>query len=137
MARVKMFPASNGDCFLIRGGGVNVLIDGGYAATFELHVLPELTQIAREGQRLDLLVATHIDQDHILGIIALLEANGPAVPRTILEIDAIWFNSLRCMASQVSATLSLRSIATWWRSPWPSTQRLTGTLSVSWKRSST
>ena len=100
-----MFPALNGDCFLIRGGRANVLIDGGYAATFEGHLLPELTQIAREGQRLDLLVATHIDQDHILGIIALLEANGPAVPRTILEIDAIWFNSLRCLASRVSATL--------------------------------
>jgi glyoxylase-like metal-dependent hydrolase (beta-lactamase superfamily II) len=105
MARVKIFPASNGDCFLIRGSGANVLIDGGYNVTFEDHLRPELAQIGLERQRLDLLVATHIDQDHILGIIALLEANGPAVPRAVLEIDAVWFNSLRCLAARVGATL--------------------------------
>lgn len=105
MVRVKMFPASNGDCFLIRGSLVNVLIDGGYAITFEERLRPELAQIGLEGQRLDLLVATHIDQDHILGIIAFLEANGSAVPRAVLEIDEIWFNSLRCLDAPIGTTL--------------------------------
>jgi hypothetical protein len=105
MVRVKMFRASNGDCFLIRGSGANVLMDGGYAATFEEHLRPELAQVGLEGQRLDLLVATHIDQDHILGVIAFLEANGPAGHRAILEIDAIWFNSLRCLTAPVRTTL--------------------------------
>lgn len=84
---------------------MNILVDGGYASTFEQHLLPDLWQISQEKQRLDLLIATHIDQDHILGIIALLVANGPASPRVLLEIGAVWFNSLRGLAAQVRGTL--------------------------------
>jgi beta-lactamase superfamily II metal-dependent hydrolase len=103
--KVKMYPALNGDCFLIRGAGANFLIDGGYADTFEQHLKPDLLQIAQEGERLDLLIATHIDQDHILGVIALLEANGAASPRTLVEVAAVWFNSLRGLAVEVSTAL--------------------------------
>ena len=100
-----MYPALNGDCFLIRGAGANVLIDGGYADTFEQHLKPDLLQIARECERLDLLIATHIDQDHILGVIALLEANGASSPRALVEVAAVWFNSLRGLAAEVSSAL--------------------------------
>lgn len=105
MVKVKMYSALNGDCFLIRGGGANFLIDGGYADTFEQHLKPDLLQIAQEGERLDLLIATHIDQDHILGVIALMEANGASSPRAIVEVAAVWFNSLRGLAAEVSTPL--------------------------------
>lgn len=107
MIRLKMYPALNGDCFLIRGEGGNVLVDGGYATTLNDYVRRDLEQIAAAGQRLDLLVATHIDQDHILGTIALLEANGPESRRSIIEIDAIWFNSLRGLAAPIGAQESI------------------------------
>lgn len=100
-----MYPALNGDCFLVRGAGANILIDGGYANTFERHLKPDLLKIAQEGERLDLLIATHIDQDHILGVIALLEANGSSSPRSLIEIAEVWFNSLRGLAAEVSAAL--------------------------------
>lgn len=100
-----MYPALNGDCFLIRGAGANFLIDGGYANTFEQHLKQDLLQIAQDGERLDLLIATHIDQDHILGVIAFLEANGPSSPRALIEVAAVWFNSLRGLAAEVRTVL--------------------------------
>ena len=103
--KIKMYPAVNGDCFLIRGAGANFLIDGGYADTFKQHLKPDLLQIAQEGERLDLLIATHIDQDHILGVIAFLKANGAVSPRTFVEVAAVWFNSLRGLAVEVSTAL--------------------------------
>lgn len=100
-----MYPALNGDCFLVRSDTVNVLFDGGYARTFEEHLLHDLEELAAEGQALDLLIATHIDQDHILGLIAFLEANGSTIPRKIVEVCDVWFNSLRCLAGHIETPL--------------------------------
>ncbi|PFD01863.1 hypothetical protein CN995_10150 [Bacillus cereus] len=92
---VKMFPAKNGDCFLVSLGLDNkkhILIDCGYVETYRDYLKEELMKIASNGEAIDLMVITHIDQDHILGALAFLEENNEA---PFIEIKEIWHNSYR------------------------------------------
>jgi len=63
-----------------------ILIDGGRAGTYP-DIAPTLNTLARENNRLDLLVVTHVDQDHILGVLGLF--NDGARP---IGFDDVWFN---------------------------------------------
>lgn len=92
-----MYPASNGDAFLIRAGRSNVLVDGGYAQTFDDHISHDLRELARRGGRLNLIIASHIDADHISGLIRFLSVNGSAADPKIVPIDNILHNSLRSL----------------------------------------
>lgn len=96
MFRLKMYPAKNGDAFLADAGGTYILIDAGFASTYQDHIAAELAQIAHEGGRLDLVVCTHIDADHIGGLLEFFSRNGAPAKRGI-EVDAVWHNSLRSL----------------------------------------
>ena len=50
-------------------------------------------QLRNDGKAIDLLVVTHIDNDHIGGIIELLKENGSNENPHIIEIRNIWHNS--------------------------------------------
>lgn len=101
MALVRMFCALNGDAFLIRENSAKdaptILIDGGFGSTFHEQIRPELTAINAAGGVLNLLVVTHIDEDHIVGILALIEANRTAAAPQLIPIKNVWHNSLRSM----------------------------------------
>jgi beta-lactamase superfamily II metal-dependent hydrolase len=92
MVSVEIFPAINGDCFLITSEECNILIDGGYSQTATDHLIPRLKELKLLGKHLDLLVVTHIDSDHISGVITLLEQNEQ---NSIIEIRQVWHNSLK------------------------------------------
>lgn len=96
MLKLKMYPAKNGDAFLINANGQHVLVDAGYASTYTTHLAGELAELAERGEPLSLVVCTHIDADHIGGLLALFNDNGPPGRRRI-EIDAVWHNSLRSL----------------------------------------
>lgn len=71
---IYMFPALNGDCILVEYVASRyILIDGGYVDTYKTFLLPKLVEIADNGSVIDVLVVTHIDSDHISGIIRMLE----------------------------------------------------------------
>lgn len=99
MLKLRMYPAGNGDSFLISAAGSNVLIDGGYAKTFDDHIAGDLQEVSRRGERVDLVIATHIDADHISGLIRLLTANGSSDDPKLVQIGRIWHNSLRSLTS--------------------------------------
>ncbi len=86
---VEMLPARHGDALLLTWGEEGrrrrMLIDGGPATAYE-SVRTRLVEVADEGP-LDLLVLTHIDGDHIEGLILLV--NDAAVA---LDIKNMWFN---------------------------------------------
>ena len=76
--KIKMYPAKNGDAFLISSNmendrNINILVDAGYSSTFKEHIAPDLQTIHGHGGKLDLVVATHIDADHICGLIELFK----------------------------------------------------------------
>jgi metal-dependent hydrolase (beta-lactamase superfamily II) len=92
MFRLEMLPAANGDALLVsfgdNGDVHRVLIDGGTPGSYKA-AKKRLQQLAPANGPLhiDLLVISHIDDDHIGGILGLLEKQ---------EIDVtfgdVWFN---------------------------------------------
>jgi hypothetical protein len=90
MLRIEMLPAAEGDALWIEYGHPNdprrLLVDGGPARTY--HALrTRILALPPGSRRFELVVATHIDTDHIDGIIRLLldESLG-------ISIGDIWFN---------------------------------------------
>ncbi len=93
--RISLLPASNGDCILVEYAPLHyILIDGGYVDTYHNYLLPRLKEINAQGGVIDLLVVTHIDSDHISGIIKLLEEE--ILP---VHIESIWYNGYRHVQS--------------------------------------
>lgn len=96
MPRLKMYTARNGDAFLVDADSAHLLIDAGYASTYHDHIAPDLMKSAAAGGRLDLVVCTHIDADHIGGLLEFFSSNGPEGRRGI-EVVQVWHNSLRSL----------------------------------------
>lgn len=88
--RINVFPAQRGDALWIEYGSEtaphHVLIDGGITATGRDHIRKRVEQVGSP-LHFELLVVTHIDLDHIQGILQLLED----LPNGITFGD-IWFN---------------------------------------------
>src|SRR6266516_575376 len=91
--RIRLLPAAHGDCIIIEYGSnkqINrVIIDGGTPPVWKTleNVLQAIPQAAR---KIELLVITHVDADHIGGVLGLFD---PGL--TNLEFDDIWFNGYR------------------------------------------
>lgn len=87
--RIKILKAYNGDCILIETLDENqerfvILIDGGTASTFDYSLKKELKDVSK----INLLILTHIDSDHIGGLIRFFKNS--LIDR--IEIDEIWIN---------------------------------------------
>lgn len=69
---IHMLPAGSGDCFFIRysyeGKGYNIWIDGGIGRTY-FEIKKKILEIKARNEIIDLLVITHIDADHIRGVL--------------------------------------------------------------------
>ncbi|MDA1762336.1 MBL fold metallo-hydrolase [Bacillus cereus] len=95
MIQIKMYPARNGDCFLISTGDIekkHILIDCGFIETYEKFLKRDLLEIAQRNEKLNLMIITHIDSDHISGAIRFIEDNNE---NNFIEIDEVWFNAYR------------------------------------------
>lgn len=101
-----MYPAENGDAFLISSDKTNILIDAGYTRTFNSYIRQDLEEIASRGACLNLVIVTHIDADHIGGIIRFLLLNSHSETNNIVPVEGIWHNSLRSLTSLNETELS-------------------------------
>lgn len=88
---IKSFPASYGESFLLTIKDVeeeyNILIDCGFKQTYKDYIKKEITNI----DVLDLVILTHIDDDHIGGAVGLFSEKSL---HNNLKINHIWFNDL-------------------------------------------
>ncbi|MEZ5326971.1 MAG: MBL fold metallo-hydrolase [Verrucomicrobiales bacterium] len=111
---LEIFQSDKGDCLLLSGkDGGRVLCDGGMKNAMMRHLRPRLGQLAEDGERIDAVYVSHIDQDHISGVLRLLEdvlewkiydhhhskpegstVRKPDFPRPP-EIGGIWHNAFR------------------------------------------
>lgn len=84
-----------GDCILIKlvnnGEPFNILVDSGIGFECIKMLREDLENIKKVGEKIDLLIITHIDSDHISGIVNLFEDT--CFDKTIFS--KIWFNSGR------------------------------------------
>jgi len=91
MFKIECLPAQQGDAIWIEYGTTGathrVLIDGGTPATAPF-VRHKIESLAPGERRLDLIVVTHVDMDHIGGILKLL-TNLPFG----VQVDDVWFNA--------------------------------------------
>src|SRR5215472_4366479 len=90
MFEIEMLPAREGDCLWIRYGEAKkphqILIDGGRAATGKALKL-RFADLPKAQKTFELLIITHVDRDHIEGVLELLED-----PNLSLRFKDIWFN---------------------------------------------
>jgi hypothetical protein len=99
--------ARKGDCLLLHFGSKDdpglVLIDGGPKGVYKPHLKPRLEEIRtarglshEDSLPVDLLMVSHIDDDHIQGILDLtkemVEAQDERKPR-MLRVLSLWHNS--------------------------------------------
>ncbi len=69
--KLRVFQSDKGDCLLLTSSdGEHMLIDGGMKKSFNQHTA---SYLSRYVDRLHRVCVTHIDQDHILGILELCE----------------------------------------------------------------
>jgi hypothetical protein len=99
MFRLRVIQAEFGDSLVLEYGSAAapryLLIDGGPDQIYPLHLKPELDALAAAGGRLDLVVLSHVDEDHIVGLLDLFaelrEQRANNGPETI-AVDGVWFN---------------------------------------------
>ncbi|UCE28366.1 MAG: MBL fold metallo-hydrolase, partial [Candidatus Coatesbacteria bacterium] len=88
-----MLPARHGDCIWIEYGDPQkpsrLLIDGGTAGTYKA-IRKRLKALETDERHFELLIVTHIDIDHINGILKLLGDQ-----KVKVSFNDIWFNGWR------------------------------------------
>lgn len=98
MFTVTALPASFGDCLWIEYGNTEapnvILIDAGPSAPKPLK--SRLEALHARGGFLELVVVTHVDADHIAGMLTLLEKDFYGVP-----VRDFWFNGFRHLPGEV------------------------------------
>lgn len=69
------FQSNEGDCLLLTdtAGTRHVLVDGGTSAAYNAHVAAALGKLGIAGTALDVVYVSHIDQDHIGGVLKMLD----------------------------------------------------------------
>jgi beta-lactamase superfamily II metal-dependent hydrolase len=99
MFKLRVIQAEEGDCLVLLYGSAAAprfaLVDGGPSQIWEQHLSGELAAIAAAGGSLDLVVLSHVDTDHAIGLLDFLaeaRADRQAGGQGILPIGELWHN---------------------------------------------
>lgn len=122
--KLKVFYASDGDCLLLTSSdGHHALIDGGRGDSFRKQTWPTLEALAKAEQVIDLVVVSHIDADHISGILWLMktvaawsvydyqttDGGNPNFPEPTIKrpprIKKLWHNSWRAQLGDLAGPI--------------------------------
>lgn len=127
--KITLLPSEKGDCLLIESDDVAILADGGMPGSYASEVRPFLGRFAAAGGELDLVYVSHVDQDHIAGVLQLLEDmvkwrvhkhkvanNRPSTKPKFDEppaVKRIWHNSFKALvpenAGEIGTMLAARA----------------------------
>jgi hypothetical protein len=124
MLRVEMLPAEHGDCLWVEYGDAAdphvVVIDGGPSSRVTAGALrarmDERLGNGRRGRKAELLVVTHIDADHITGVLDLLADRSRPAP-----FRDVWFNGWDHLPTDVMGAKQAEALSgaiTGRRLPW-------------------
>jgi hypothetical protein len=88
---LDVLPAGHGDALIVTYGRPSrrhrILVDGGPAPKYEEGLRAHLLSLPESQRRFDLAIVTHIDADHIDGMLKLLQDEALG-----LKVREIWFN---------------------------------------------
>ncbi len=94
MIQIEFLPASNGDSIFINiDNKKHILIDGGIARTYTRILKNRLKNLEQDSKSIDLVVITHIDNDHLVGILKLFGDKYRDL------VKKVWFNSGTTLAN--------------------------------------
>jgi beta-lactamase superfamily II metal-dependent hydrolase len=103
MFRVEMLPAHQGDALWVEYGDSEqphrIVIDGGTPPTNKV-LEQRILALPPEQRRLELLLISHIDSDHIGGLLKVL-----ADPVLNVAVDQVWFNGYQHLPDSPADTL--------------------------------
>lgn len=91
MFNIRLLKALNGDCIILSYGEnekYNILIDGGYGRSCCRELNSLVQGIKEKQEKINLLILTHIDFDHIEGILYLFSQKN----FDFSVIEKMWFN---------------------------------------------
>jgi hypothetical protein len=105
------FQSDQGDCLLLTNtpGTTRILVDGGMPGSYSSHVAAAMGKLRVAKKALDLVYVSHIDRDHIGGVLKMLDhevawrvhdfktrkkkkSKAPAVPRPPV-VKQVWHNA--------------------------------------------
>jgi beta-lactamase superfamily II metal-dependent hydrolase len=116
--KLTVFQSDKGDCTLVTGAdGKLMLADGGMGVSYTAHVAPHLNALRLQDKKLDLVYLSHIDDDHIGGILRMLDdevdwrvhehmlktgnmAHKPPTSKRPPVISNIWHNAFHELVGQ-------------------------------------
>jgi beta-lactamase superfamily II metal-dependent hydrolase len=108
--RIEVFPSASGDCLLITSSdGKRLLADAGLPDAYDEFIASHLAQLRTQQQQIDVVYVSHIDRDHIGGVLRMLDHEmkwrvfdhmqrrgkpfkQPTVPRPP-QVGQIWHNA--------------------------------------------
>ncbi len=107
--KIRLLKAGNGDSLFLsfNDGGINrnILIDGGVEQTYYSNatnvngeLYSEIDSIRKQGESIDILILTHIDNDHICGLLKWFELDNKAHEL----VKNVWFNSGKLIATYLN-----------------------------------
>ncbi len=100
MFKLHVIQAEFGDCLLIACGSSasprHVLIDGGPRRVYLDHLRDVLEPLGCAGKQIDLAMLSHVDIDHVAGLIDLfseLRDQDAAGEDRLIQVNELWHNS--------------------------------------------
>ncbi|WP_196008209.1 ComEC/Rec2 family competence protein [Clostridium tyrobutyricum] len=105
--KIEVLEAFYGDCILISFTDSNdivrnILIDGGIGRNYSRNLKHRLMKIIDDKQNIDLLIITHIDDDHIGGILKIFEDK--ELNKNFIR--KVWFNSEKNICKKYSSLIN-------------------------------
>ena len=92
--RITMLDCAEGDCFFLEFGfdsrEYTILVDTGPGGCWNARLKPFLDQLIADRKKINTLVITHIDNDHIGGAIKLFQNDEYSD-----LVEEVWFNGLK------------------------------------------
>lgn len=98
MLQIYNYKAGKGDCIRLRFEGHNVFIDSGVIA-FGLRLAQICKEIEQAGEIIDAFILTHVDADHIGGLLYNLRLHNT------LPINEVWMNHGRFINGAVDLSV--------------------------------
>lgn len=100
--RLHVVQADYGDCLILEYGQSAaprfMLIDGGPPEVYSAHLKPALKGLAQRGAALEAVMLTHVDEDHVVGLVDLAYDLVEAKEQNsapLISVHALWYNTFR------------------------------------------